>query len=370
MESLLQLDLDELAKGIHYEQVQEMAQVQLFDLRSPIEFSNSHIPGAINLPLFSDEERSIIGTLYKNNGEASARWKSMEIVSPKLPQLMQTLRIAQQSGKQPVIYCWRGGMRSKSVAFFAGLSGLTVARLEGGFRAYRQFIIAETPLLLPGHSFVLHGKTGVGKTELLHMLQSSGERVIDLEGAANHKGSIFGSYGTGEPHNQKTFDSILYHQLLAIKGAPYFLVEAESKRIGKVAIPDSILENRTTAVQIMIHRSMEDRTERTYSEYVLDLESAPWFREKTGEIVTKLARRIPTEQAKQLLASFATEDYRQIIRILFEFYYDPRYSHKESEYQGEFYHIYSDDNTKVLAEIKAIITARMAGQTATADLSQ
>ncbi len=362
MESLLQLDVAELANGITYGQIQEMKQVQLFDLRSPIEFANSHIPGAVNLPLFSDEERSVIGTLYKKEGEASARWKAMEVVAPKLPAIMEILRSSQQSENKPVIYCWRGGMRSKSVAFFAGLSGLAVARLEGGFRAYRQWILSELPTLLPENSFVLHGKTGVGKTELLHLLQSDGEPVLDLEGAANHKGSIFGSYGTGEPHNQKTFDSLLFQQLTYIKERPYFLVEAESKRIGKVAIPDVILENRTSAVQIMIHRSMEDRVERTYSEYVLQLETEPWFNEKTAEIIGKLSRRIPTEQAARLKRSFAEEDYRQLIRILFEFYYDPRYGHKESEYQGQFFHVYGDDNKQVISEIKTIIAKKMVDQ--------
>ena len=141
------------------------------DVRAPIEHHEAAIPGSVNIPLFTDEERKEIGTLYKQAGEEPAKWRAMEIVSPKLPKLLKEIKDLKNSGAEPVIHCWRGGMRSKSVASFLDYAGVSSVRLSGGYKAYREFILEQIPLLLPEKAVVLHGMTGTGKTDLLKELQ-------------------------------------------------------------------------------------------------------------------------------------------------------------------------------------------------------
>ncbi|MDP4171532.1 MAG: tRNA 2-selenouridine(34) synthase MnmH, partial [Bacillota bacterium] len=179
----------------------------IIDVRAPIEYKDGSIPGSINIPLFTDEERHIIGIIYKNEGQASAKWRAMELVSPKLPGLLKEIKELSE-GKIPVIHCWRGGMRSQAVMTFLEFSGIRAKRLAGGYKAYRQYILQQIPSMLPEKAVVIHGMTGVGKTEILKILNNQGYPVLDLEGMAGHRGSIFGSIGIGEGNNQKTFDSL------------------------------------------------------------------------------------------------------------------------------------------------------------------
>ena len=167
-------------------------------------------------------------------------------------------------------------MRSKSVASFLDYSGIAVYRLEGGYRAYREYILERIPRLLPEKAVVLHGMTGTGKTDILKRLQDKGYPVLDLEKMANHRGSIFGMIGMGEGHNQKTFDALLFDRLKEIEGSPYFLMEAESKRIGRAAQPEELLEKKVNGVHFLITSSIPKRVERIFNEYV-----APYSAENT-----------------------------------------------------------------------------------------
>lgn len=356
MESFFQLALDTSDNECLYEQVEFSPKVQFIDLRSPCEFYESSIPGAVNIPIFSNEERSEVGTIYRQNGENAARWRAMELVSPKIPTILTSIKQFSDRGLKPVIYCWRGGMRSKSISYFANLAGLKIFRLVDGYRGYRKYILEKSYTLFPNASFVLHGKTGVGKTEILQVLSSQELPVIDLEKAANHKGSIFGSFGMGLANSQKMFDSYLYQQILSIQGSGYCILEAESKRIGKVSVPLNVLDSIKNGVHILIKRSISDRVERIYKEYVKDLEFNAGYSESLDTILQQLCKRIPNKQiVENLKSAFNTKDYRIIIQILMEHYYDPKYTHKEESYDGDFYVIESDDNEVILSEIKRII---------------
>lgn len=344
------------AKLITAEQLLNNSEFQAIDVRSPGEFDESHIPGAVNIPIFSNEERAEIGTIYKQIGERAARWKAMEVVSAKIPAIMSAIKSISDSGSQPVIHCWRGGMRSKSIAQFAELSGLSVYRLEGGYRAYRQYILEEMTDLVPEQSVVLHGMTGVGKTEILWKLAEEDYPVIDLEGAANHKGSLFGSFGLGKPHNQKTFDSILYQQLCKIENSSYYIMEAESKRVGHAVVPDSILQGKAEGIHIVIESSIKARVERTYKEYVEDLIDQEWFMEKTEENLIKITKRLRNPELEfQLWEDFRTRNFRGLIEKLYIYYYDPRYQFKEDSYKGDHHYIIGDDIDDICNQIKAIL---------------
>lgn len=326
------------------------------DVRSPIEFAEGSIPKAKNLPLFTNEERQEIGTIYKQEGSEAAKWKAMQVVAPKLPFLLTEIKRIKESGKEPIVFCWRGGSRSQSMAAFANLSGIEVSRIVGGYRAYRERILEKIPEMVRGKAIVLHGMTGVGKTQILHKLKKRGYPVLDLEKIAKHRGSVFGAFGEDDPHNQKIFDALLFEALSSIGSSDYFLMEAESKRIGRATQPDVLLHAKEEGIHISIDASMGKRIARICEEYIVPYKNSHWFKEKVLESLHKIEKRIKNKETVQTMyQALEAENYEKLIHILFVDYYDPRYSHKEDAYNGEFFYVNADSINDAVAEIEEII---------------
>lgn len=314
------------------------------DVRAPIEHLEAPIPGSVNIPLFTDDERKEIGTLYKHSGEEAAKWRAMELVSPKLPRLLFEIKDLKASGLQPVIHCWRGGMRSKSVATFLEYAGIPAVRLEGGYKSYRDYILKEIPGLLPEKAVVLHGMTGTGKTEILKILERKDYPVVDLEKIANHRGSIFGMIGIGEGHNQKTFDALLFDRLNELNGSEYFIIEAESKRIGRAAQPEELLDKKVDGIHFLIKSTIPNRVKRIYDEYVQPYKGEEWFVTEVNEKISRLLKRIKNKEIVSLLQdTVVKQNYEKMIELLLVHYYDPRYEHALKEYNGSFIELDGDD---------------------------
>ncbi len=222
-----ELDADRFLKGA--------AKGVVFDVRSPAEFLSGHIPGAVSFPLFTDDERKQVGTLYKQQGKELAVELGLEIVGPKLKNFVQHAR--EYAGNKPVyIHCWRGGMRSNSMAWLLRTAGLNVYTLTGGYKAYRKYLLSYL-----ANSFrlvVLGGETGSGKTEVLQALRSNNQQVIDLEALASHKGSSFGSIGQPQQPTTEHFTNLLFHELSKLDITKPVWVEDESRMIGTVNIPE------------------------------------------------------------------------------------------------------------------------------------
>ena len=216
----------------------------IIDVRSPAEYTHAHIPSALNLPLFDNDERAMIGTTYKKQSREAAIKAGLPLFGNKMLSMIETVEswilAAQKEGNltKPTLYvhCWRGGMRSAAVAWLLDLYGYKVVQLTGGYKAYRNWVLEQ--FTIPYSLKVLGGYTGSGKTEILHALQEKNYSVIDLEGLAHHKGSAFGAIGQLAQPSQEMFENILAKKLFEVnKNKKHIWIEDESQRIGTVLIP-------------------------------------------------------------------------------------------------------------------------------------
>ncbi|MDR3563550.1 MAG: tRNA 2-selenouridine(34) synthase MnmH [Negativicutes bacterium] len=299
------------------------------DMRSPAEYENGRIPGAINVPLFDDLERSQVGTIYKIEGPDEAKKLGLTLVSGKLPEIVSQIRQQYKTGRTVIVYCWRGGMRSKAVVSVLELMGIPARQLLGGYKNYRRYILdsLENFATLPP-IVVLCGSTGVGKTTLLTMLSERGLPVIDLEKLANHRGSAFGQVGLGRSATAQNFDAALLAELQRLQNQPFILVECESKRIGNVYLPNVLYQAMQHGRKILAHATVETRVSRLMEEY-LDIFATN--RDEIAASLSSLKNRLGIAKTEKLLTAFAAGQVRDVVRILLVDYYDILYGYEKAD---------------------------------------
>jgi len=216
---------------------------QLIDVRSPAEFAQDHLPGAVNWPVLDDEQRRIVGTLYTQVSPLQARKTGAAMAARNIADHLDRWVADKAREWQPLVYCWRGGQRSGTLAWFLDQVGFRTARLQGGYKAFRALVRDELQSLPAGLQLqVLWGRTGSGKTRLLHALAAEGAQVLDLEGLAGHRGSVLGALpGTPQP-SQKRFDTLCWERLRAFDRQRPVFVEAESRKIGALRVPEALVQ--------------------------------------------------------------------------------------------------------------------------------
>ncbi len=237
----------------------------LIDVRTPTEFEKGHIPGAKNLPLFSDEERGIIGTIYKQVGRKPAILKGLEITGPKMKDFVKMTESIAGDNNKLFLYCWRGGMRSGSMAWLLDLYGYEVYTLKRGYKAFRNFVLKS--FNDKKDVVILGGKTGSGKTIILHELKKHGEQVIDLEGLAHHKGSAFGMIGERENCSQEHFENKVAMEWIKMSPERKVWIEDESRSIGKKIIPEEVWIQMRNAPVINLEIPFETRLQNVMQLY-------------------------------------------------------------------------------------------------------
>ena len=242
----------------------------IIDVRSPVEFAAGHIPGAVNIPLFSDEERAAVGTLYADSGRDAALEKGLEFVGPKMAGFVRRVKellAGENDEAKPIAYvhCWRGGLRSQSFAWLLDLAGIEVRVLEGGYKGFRK--IAHRRIGQRHNMVILSGLTGAGKTEFLIALQDQGEQIIDLEGLANHRGSSFGAIGLGHQPTTEQFENRLFAALELLDSNRRIWVEDEGSRLGHVVVPSRFVKQIRRAPAVFLDVPKERRLDNLMREY-------------------------------------------------------------------------------------------------------
>jgi tRNA 2-selenouridine synthase len=299
------------------------------DVRSPGEFTEGHISGAINIPIFNDDERAIVGTLYKKAGRVPAIEKGLEIVGPKMAQFVrEAIRIA--SSGQILVHCWRGGMRSESMAWLFERVGIKCFILEGGYKSYRNYLL-ERAGNIP-HLMVIEGHTGSGKTEILYHLKEMGEQIIDLEGLANHKGSVFGGIGQQPQPTTQQFQNDLLDELFDMDLSKKIWIEGESQTVGRVFLPDPLWErmNATQNIEIFVPRA--DRISRLVKEY------GALPDELMENAIQCIVKRLGDQRTKEILANYREKELYLVAEKLLE-YYDQTYQFSRDKYKKKYFEI-------------------------------
>ena len=317
------------------------------DTRSPAEFEQGHIPGAINVPLLENDERAIVGTLYKQIGPESAKIKGLEIVSGKLALMVGQIADLLKSRPQAtlVVYCWRGGMRSKSLLTILELMGIQGSQLQGGYKMYRRHVQdCLAKFSIQPQLFILCGSTGVGKTTLLQILATKGYPVIDLEGLANHRGSAFGHVGKGKPTTAQNFDAKLLELLCRMNQEPLFFVECESKRVGNVYLPEPLHAAMQTGRKILVRASCQTRAQRLIEEYTNAL--VPNNPEIINSIAS-LGKKMGKKKVAQLLTDYEAGNLVTLTETLLKDYYDPLYGYETAS--PELFDLITDGEDLFLA---------------------
>jgi tRNA 2-selenouridine synthase len=307
---------------------------QVVDVRSPGEFADGHVPGAVNHPLLDDEQRAIVGIAYKEQGAAQARFVAMEQVSTHLARYLGELAglaRSQPRGRRLAIMCWRGGERSRNVVLLLALIGVHAVTVAGGYRAYRREVLLGLERWRPSVPVVtLFGHTGAGKSALLRGLAeiASGLRgprpwPLDLEQLALHRGSLLGGLNQPGERRQKDFEALAWDELRQPRG-DYLVLEGEGRKIGRILLPGTVADAIRSGIPVHVHAPLAARAERIMAEYapegwdVVDVER---FR-RSLELI---AARVPRKTYLSLETAFDDGRFTDVVQGLLVEYYDPLY---------------------------------------------
>lgn len=305
----------------------------IIDVRAPAEYAEDHLPGAINLPVLSDAQRAEVGTIYTQVSPFNARKLGGALVAQNTATHLQGPLADKDGAWQPLVYCWRGGQRSGAFATILDQVGWRVQLLKGGYQSYRREIVKTlyvTPL--PHRLMLIGGGTGTAKTALLHQLATQGAQILDLEGIACHRGSLFGGINMEQPA-QKMFETRIAAELAKLDPTKITFVEAESSKIGNRVIPPSLWALMVDAPRIHITAPLMARSAflcRAYADLTQDSEAL-------SELLDKLRPYHSGAQLSQWHAKVQSADWQTLAEGLIAVHYDPRYA-KSAAHKGDAIH--------------------------------
>jgi len=318
-------------KDISVNEALELDEALLVDVRSEKEYLADTIPGAVNIPVLNNEERAAVGATYRKDGPEQAVQLGLKLVFPKLTEKLSAVgKLA--CGRKIVVFCWRGGQRSELMALFLDIMGYPVYRVAGGYKAYRQYVNEYlNQQELPLRAVVLHGLTGVGKTDVLVQLEKKGIPVLDLEGLARHRGSVYGKIGLPPSPSQKAFEGQIVQLLRKACRKGVFVVECESRRLGNLLIPPLVMEFIRRGERVLLYTSLENRVKRIREVYA----GGPGLSiEELQRATTSLVKRLGRARVENLNRLLEEKNFDCVISFMLKYYYDPLYNYPDNPVAG------------------------------------
>ena len=303
-------------KKIEAERFLKLAEsIPVIDVRSPREYITGHIPGAVNIPIFDDNERIAVGTKYKKEGRIPAIVDGLKLTGPSMSSKLEQALKSARDGKL-LVHCWRGGMRSEAMAWLFSLGDIETEVLEGGYKSYRNYILNS--LSEKRKMIVLGGMTGSGKTHIIRYLSGCGQQVIDLEGLASHKGSAFGSLGQPPQPSTEQFANNLFNEWNHLTKDLPLWVEDESRNIGTVFIPDGFYLNMQNTWTIILMMDVKTRLPRLMEEY------STYPAETLKTAIRRISKRLGGDNTSDALEAVEDGNIARAIEITL-YYYDKAY---------------------------------------------
>ncbi len=306
----------------HYQDI-ESGRLKVIDLRSPAEFALGAMPQALNIPLFTDAERSEVGKTYKQLGPRDAIQLGLEFVAKKIEDFVSSLVNEANAERRLIVHCWRGGMRSSSVGLLLRTLGYDPIVIAGGYKRYRHEVLDLIDELTRHPLMILNGRTGAGKTQLLHALSNLRAPVIDLEGLARHRGSALGSLNIPVPQpTQQQFENDLAKAYIRVRHSPKIIMEIE-QNIGTIQMPAALRKNIYAAEMILIERPFEDRVAHIEREYASRW--SPLDEEKFDRGMLQLKKLLSAETYQKIIEHNKRGERADAIRLLMKHRYDQCY---------------------------------------------
>lgn len=294
----------------------------IIDARSESEYALDRVPGAVNWPSLNDSERHTIGTLYKQVNPFEAKKRGAALVARNVAAHIERELLDQPKSWEPLVYCWRGGNRSGAMATILGAIGFKVHLLQGGYKAYRHALLERLPQDARRLQYrVVCGPTGSGKTRLLHALQAQGAQVLDLEGLARHRSSVLGLVPGQTQPSQKDFESQLWHRLREFDPARPVYVEAESKRVGNLTVPEALMDAMRASDCLTLEMSLSDRVGLLMEDYRHFTDDVDFFCQRLDTLLALRGHDTVNSWKQQAQSG----DLPEVVQALLTTHYDPRY---------------------------------------------
>ncbi|MBP6564389.1 MAG: tRNA 2-selenouridine(34) synthase MnmH [Burkholderiales bacterium] len=292
------------------------------DVRSPSEFADDHVPGAISCPVLDDDERALVGTLHAEQGAFEAKKAGAALVSRHIAAILETVARDKPRDWAPLVYCWRGGKRSGSLAHVLNEIGFPAVQLEGGYRTWRRHVVARLATLPAAFRYrVVCGVTGSGKSRLLAALDAEGAQVLDLEGLAQHRGSLLGDVPGAPQPSQKAFETAIHETYTHFDARLVVWIESESRKIGALQVPDALLERMRAAPCVRVELPPASRIALLKEEYAHFLADPGALAARLAHL-TELRGQATIERWSELAHA---GDFDALVAELLESHYDPTY---------------------------------------------
>ncbi len=321
---------------MRYESSVDLARLDDFDevvdVRSPAEFALDHVPGAVNCPVLDNAERARVGTVYKQGSPFEARKIGAALVAKNVARHVETHFASRDQRWRPLVYCWRGGKRSGSMTLVLREIGWDAASLQGGYQGYRRAMLAQLAVLPMRFNYrVVCGPTGSGKSRLLQTLTSRGAQVLDLEALARHRGSVLGDLPGDPQPSQKMFESLVWSAMRSFDPARPVFIEAESRRIGTVRVPDMLLERMRESGCVRIEAPLAERVRFLIAEYQHFLAQPAWLK----ALLSRLSALHSKATVARWTAQIDAGEWEALVGDLLATHYDPAYLRSmRSNYPG------------------------------------